>query len=87
MVGFVNAISDGVLTASIPLLEVRREWRGQGMASELIRVLVEQLGGLYMINTSCDDDLVPFYERFGMMRGNAMIFRNDERQSGLPPHS
>lgn len=43
VVGFVNAISDGGLTAYIPLLEVRREWRGRGIASQLVNRLLEQL--------------------------------------------
>lgn len=85
VVGFVNALSDGVLSAYIPLLEVRREWRGRGIASQLIQSLVAQLDGLYMIDTACDDDLVPFYQRFGMGRGNAMILRNYERQNGSAP--
>ena len=82
VIGFVNALSDGVLSAYIPLLEVRREWRGQGVASRLIERLFAELGDLYMLDTACDDDLVPFYERFGMRRGNAMIRRNYARQSG-----
>ncbi|OLV17823.1 hypothetical protein BOO71_0007741 [Deinococcus marmoris] len=59
--GFVQAISDGVLSAYIPLLEVRAQWRGQGIASRLMENLLAQLDGLYMIDTACDDDLVPFY--------------------------
>lgn len=49
--------------------------------------LLEQLDGLYMIDTACDDDLVPFYQRFGMRRGNSMILRNHERQNGLAPEA
>lgn len=82
VIGFVNAISDGVLCAYIPLLEVRPQWRGQGVASRLMRSLFAQLDGLYMIDTACDDGLVPFYERFGMTRGNAMIRRDYARQRG-----
>lgn len=84
VVGFVNAVSDGVLCAYIPLLEVRAEWQGQGIASALLERLFADLNGLYMIDTACDDELVPFYKRFGMMRGNAMIRRNYECQNGKP---
>lgn len=80
--GFVQAISDGVLSAYIPLLEVRAQWHGQGIASRLMENLLAQLDGLYMIDTACDDDLVPFYERFGMMRGNVMIRRDYASQRG-----
>ncbi|MDV6374896.1 GNAT family N-acetyltransferase [Deinococcus arenicola] len=82
VIGFVNAISDGVLCAYIPLLEVRAQWRGQGVASQLVENLFVQLGGLYMMDTACDDGLVPFYERFGMVRGNAMVWRDYARQNG-----
>ncbi|CAM3809978.1 GNAT family N-acetyltransferase [Deinococcus frigens] len=82
VIGFTYAISDGVLSASIPLLEVRAEWRGAGVASQLVDNLLAQLDGLYMIDTACDDDLVPFYERLGMTRGNAMIRRDYARQNG-----
>ena len=34
VVGFVNAISDGVLSAYIPLLEVRPPYQGRGVGSE-----------------------------------------------------
>lgn len=82
VVGFVNAISDGVLCAYIPLLEVKAQWRGQGVATHLMQRLRDALGDLYMIDTSCDDGLVPFYERLGMQRGNAMVLRNYARQNG-----
>lgn len=82
VVGFINAVSDGILAAYIPLLEVRPDCKGQGIGSELVRRMLEQLDGLYMIDTVCDDDLVPFYERFGMRRGNALTRRNYAAQSG-----
>lgn len=82
VVGFVTALSDGVLSAYIPLLEVRPEWRGQGVASRLVESVMDALGDLYMIDTACDDSLVPFYQRFGMSRGKAMILRRYARQNG-----
>jgi ribosomal protein S18 acetylase RimI-like enzyme len=82
VVGFVTAISDGVLSAFIPLLEVLPEYRGRGIGSELVRRIITALDGLYMIDLICDDDLVPFYERFGLRRASAMIKRNYARQSG-----
>ncbi len=84
VIGFVNALSDGVLSAYIPLLEVRAGWRGQGLGTRLMERLLAQLDGLYMIDTACDDELVPFYARFGMTRGNAMIRRDYARQDGAP---
>lgn len=83
VVGFVTAVSDGVLTAYVPFLEVLTSYRKQGIASELVKRLFKKLENLYMIDLCCDDDLVPFYERFSMHQGNAMLLRNYSRQSGL----
>lgn len=78
----MTALSDGVLSAYIPNLEVRPEWRGQGVASKLVRTVTAAPSDLHMIDTACDNELVAFYERFGMTRGNAMIKRNYVRQDG-----
>lgn len=65
VVGFATAISDGVLCAFIPLVEVRSEYQGEGIGSELVHRLVSRLGGLYMVDVCCDAELEPFYRRFG----------------------
>lgn len=87
VVGIAQAISDGVLTAFIPMLEVHATHRGRGIGSALIRHLLAQLDHLYAVDLSCDDDLVPFYERLGYQRANAMVLRNYARQSGSAPTS
>ena len=65
VIGFATAVSDGIVSAYIPLLEVLPEYRGQGIGSELIRRLVARLEGLYMVDLSCDADLEPFYRQLG----------------------
>lgn len=82
VVGFITAVSDGVLSAYIPLLEVLSEYQGAGIGQELVRRMFGELDHLYMIDVCCDDDVVPFYERLGMHRTNGMILRNYNRQSG-----
>jgi len=84
VVGFINAISDGVLAAYIPLLEVLEPYQGQGIGSELVRRMLESLRHLYQIDLMCDDHLQPFYERFGMKPAGGMIVRNYDRQSAAP---
>jgi ribosomal protein S18 acetylase RimI-like enzyme len=71
VVGFVTAISDGVLSAYVPLLEVLPEYRSRGIGSELMRRLLMRLEQLYMVDLCCDADLVPFYERLGLRRWDA----------------
>jgi ribosomal protein S18 acetylase RimI-like enzyme len=76
LVGFITAISDGVLSAYIPLMEVLPEFRGRGIGSELMRRMLARLAGLYMVDLCCDDDMVDFYRRFDMTRLNGMALRN-----------
>jgi GNAT superfamily N-acetyltransferase len=85
VIGFAQAISDGVLTAFVPLLDVLPEYRQQGRGSALMRHLLAQLDHLYAVDLSCDDALMPFYERLGLGRGNAMVRRKYARQDGAPP--
>ncbi len=82
VVGFITAVTDGVLSAYIPLLEVLSEYRSQGIGQHLIRRMLDKLKGLYMIDLTCDPDVQSFYLRFGMKRSTGMMVRNYERQSG-----
>ncbi len=82
VVGFITAISDGVLCAYLPLLEVLPEYQKQGIGSELMRRMMAKLDGLYMIDLVRAEDLGPFYKRFGLIPADAMVIRNFARQSG-----
>ncbi len=82
VVGFITALSDGVLSASIPLLEVRESHRGRGIGRELVKRVIAGLQPLYMIDLSCDADLKGFYEAFGFQAGTAMLLRDYDAQSG-----
>ncbi|WP_201776199.1 GNAT family N-acetyltransferase [Streptacidiphilus melanogenes] len=78
VVGFVNLISDGVLTAFVPWLEVLPEYHGQGIGSELVRrvLAAAEAEGLYSVDLACDPGLRPYYERLGMRPLQAMGVRN-----------
>ena len=82
VVGFITAISDGVLSAYIPFLEVLPEYKNRGIGKELVERMLKELDDIYMIDLCCDDDLVPYYEKFGMRKSNGMISRNYKMQSG-----
>jgi GNAT superfamily N-acetyltransferase len=75
VVGFVTAISDGVLTAFVPLLEVLPGHRGCGIGTELVQRLFAELESFYAVDLMCDPELQPFYERLGMHRAVGMITR------------
>ena len=76
VVGFVNALSDGVLAVYIPLLEVRAAFRGQGIGTELVQHVLRHFAGTYMVDAVCDAAIAPFYERLGMIRLVGMAHRN-----------
>jgi GNAT superfamily N-acetyltransferase len=76
VVGFVNVVGDGVLSAFIPLLEVLPAYQGQGIGTELVRRALDLARNRYMVDLLCDEGLVPFYERFGMQRVAGMALRN-----------
>lgn len=82
VVGFITAISDGVLSAYIPFLEVLPEYKNKGIGKELVNRMLKELADIYMIDLCCDDDLVPYYEVFGMTKANGMTLRNYRMQSG-----
>jgi GNAT superfamily N-acetyltransferase len=85
VVGFVTALSDGVLSAYIPFLEVRPTHHGRGIGTELMRRMLARLDGLYMVDLLCDPELQPFYARVGMSPYTGMLLRNRDRQAGTPP--
>lgn len=83
VVGFITAISDGVLSAYIPFLEVLPAFKNRGIGQELVKQMLTELNDIYMIDLCCDDGLVPYYEKFGMIKANGMLIRNYERQAGI----
>lgn len=83
VVGFINAITDGILSAYIPLLEVVPDYKSKGIGTELVKRMLEKLKDYYMIDIVCDESLQGFYEKFGMKKYSSIIIRNYEKQSGL----
>ena len=50
IVGFINVISDGVLTAYIPLLEVIPGYKNKGIGGDLVKMAMEEFHDFYMID-------------------------------------
>jgi GNAT superfamily N-acetyltransferase len=82
VVGFVTAISDGVLMAYLPLLEVLPDYQGRGIGTELVWRMLKRLRGLYGVDLLCEPELRPFYARLGMQPATGMALRRYDRQSG-----
>ena len=75
VVGFVTALTDGVLSGFIPLLEVLPAYQGRGIGRALMTRMLERLGALPNVDLLCDPDVVPFYERLGMKPAGGMVLR------------
>jgi ribosomal protein S18 acetylase RimI-like enzyme len=75
VVGYVTALTDGVLSSFIPLLEVLPAYQGRGIGQALMTRMLERLGHLPNVDLLCDPEVVPFYERFGMKPGQGMVLR------------
>jgi predicted N-acetyltransferase YhbS len=82
VVGFVTMISDGVLTAFIPWLEVLPEYQGRGIGSELVRRVLEGTERFYSVDLLCDAPLREYYEKFGMQAVPGMTLRHRSALGG-----
>jgi ribosomal protein S18 acetylase RimI-like enzyme len=82
-VGFINAISDRVFYAYIPLLEVLENYRGHGIGSELLYRMEGSLRDMYAIDIVCDESVAPFYASKKFSRCVGVIKRNYHNQNGL----
>ena len=77
-VGQINAISDGVFYAYIPLLEVLPAYRGKGIGRELVKRMIVSLSGMYAIDLQCDETLEGYYQQLGFSSRIGMLIRNRE---------
>lgn len=75
VIGFVNALSDHVNFAFIPMLEVLPLYKNKGIGSQLMKNILEQLSHITCIDLSCDEELQSFYQEFGMLKSHGMVVR------------
>jgi len=79
-VGRINAISDGIFYAYIPLLEVLPAYQGRGIGRELIERMLKSLSSMYAIDLQCDESLESYYRQLGFLSNIGMAIRNRENQ-------
>jgi predicted N-acetyltransferase YhbS len=68
-------LTDKVLWAYIPLIEVIPDYRGKGIGKKLVCLMLERLKNMYAIDICCDEDLETFYRQFGFRKVSGMIKR------------
>lgn len=74
--GFVNAISDGIFYAFIPLLEVRPEYRMQQVGSLMLTHLRKRLSTFYAVDAIADHEVSGFYLKAGFSPCDGFVTRN-----------
>lgn len=82
VIGFITAITDKVLAAYIPLLEVLPAYQGRGIGKALVTKMLAELEMYYMIDLLCDASLTSFYEKLGLISATGMMKRNYAHQAG-----
>ena len=82
IIGFITAISDGILSAYIPFLEVLPDFQSNGIGTELVHQMKEKLKDIYMIDLVCDSSIEDYYKNLGFTKSSAMILRNYDFQNG-----
>ncbi len=75
VVGFVNALSDKLQFAFIPMLEVLPNFQNKGIGSKLMEIILSNLEHIDCVDLTCDPELQPFYERFKLLRSRGMVIR------------
>jgi len=74
-VGFVTALSDGVNSSFIPLLEVLPAYQKQGIGTALFLKILQKLDNITNVDLTCDIAMQTFYERFSMLKSAGMVLR------------
>lgn len=82
VVGYITAITDGVLCAYISFVEVIPAYQRQGIGRKLVTLMLDKLQDCYAVDLMCDAELQPFYARLGLQAGVGMSRRNYARQAG-----
>lgn len=75
VVGFINALSDNVSFAFIPMLEVLPEYQNQGIGTKLMNKMLDLLTEMTCIDLTCDKEMQKFYSKFNMINSQSMVIR------------
>ena len=67
LVGLGNAISDGYLAVYYPHLVVHPEYQGNGIGSEIVRLMQRKYHGFHQQSIIADGKAVEFYKKCGFV--------------------
>jgi Predicted acetyltransferase len=70
LVGLINALDDGVMTAYIHYMLVNPDYQKRGIGKELVRLVTEKYGEYLRIVLIAYDKEVDFYAKIGFVAAN-----------------
>ena len=70
LIGLINVLDDGVMTAYVHYLLVNPAYQGQGIGKELVRLVSEKYKNYLRIVLIAYDKQVRFYQNCGFETGN-----------------
>lgn len=81
LVGLINALDDGIMTAYIHFLLVDPAYQSKGIGKELLRMAAEKYNDYLRIVLICDDEETEFYQNSGFKpaEGTMPMFINRQR--------
>ena len=72
LVGLINSIADGSLTAYIPYLLVNPNYQKQGIGEKLVRMIVSEYESYERIVLLTEKDTVEFYRKCGFLEARTI---------------
>lgn len=69
LIGLINILDDGVMTAYIHYLLVNPQYQGKGIGKELLRIMQDKYKDYLRIVLISYDKEIGFYENFGFSKG------------------
>ena len=69
LVGLINALDDGIMTAYIHYLLVNPDYQGKGIGKELVRLVSEKYKDYLRIVLIAYNKEIDFYKQFGFVTG------------------
>lgn len=73
LVGLMNCLSDGVMTAYFHYLLVRPEYQGQGIGRKLVQMMFDQYSDCMRKVLIAYDNQAGFYEKCGFISGTGTV--------------
>ena len=73
LVGLINALDDGAMTAYVHYLLIKPAWQGKGIGKELVRLITERYKNYLRIVLIAYDKEIEFYEHCGFELGKEIL--------------